>query len=277
MGARVHTDGANCCGCYANAPTAANSLLIRDFPAAGTAGAATARDISIGHTATNQLMFASANISRGPSCRLTIWYTYSAVVGSGGTGGAFDLHDDVTGSLTFAGMNAADRILLSDESGVGEPNVYTTTAIAASYFKSIAPWDLHDDVSITATIAADDRIVFSDESAVGDPTRFDQYGDMRTDIRADIYDETTELTTNMSRLIFVGDGVTASHTGGHVTVTIPGGSGGGTTVVANPGGSPTTNLSTVTIGTTDYQIPAFDIHDDVSAIATPITDDRFLF
>ena len=136
----------------ANAPTAANSLLIRDFPAAGTAGAATARDISIGHTATNQLMFASANISED-LLPLTIWYTYSAVVGSGGTGGAFDLHDDVTGSLTFAGMNAADRILLSDESGVGEPNVYTTTAIAASYFKSIAPWDLHDDVSITATIA----------------------------------------------------------------------------------------------------------------------------
>ena len=57
----------------------------------------------------------------------------------------------------------------------------------------------------------------------------------------------------------------------------PSGGGGGTTVTANPGGTPATELTTVTIGTTNYTIPQFDIHDDVTTgLATPGTADRFI-
>ena len=72
----------------------------------------------------------------------------------------------------------------------------------------------------------------------------------------EIKDEGTALTTDATGLNFTGDGVTVTGNGAEKTVTIPGGS-GGTTVVANPGGTAGGgDLTTITIDGTVYDIPA---------------------
>ena len=46
-----------------------------------------------------------------------------------------------------------------------------------------------------------------------------------------VYDETTEITGDLKSLKFLGAGVTATNSGGNVSVTIPGGGGGGPTMI----------------------------------------------
>ena len=142
-------------------------------------------------------------------------YTTYTSLASGIRTDIYDEANVLTGSPTRMSF-AGDGVTASTSN-----NQVTVTIPGGS-----GPFDLHDDVTLTATIASLDRVLFSDEGAQGDPNRFTLYSDVREDIRPDIYDEATELATGTSRIIFAGDGVTASHTGGHVTVTIPGGGGG---------------------------------------------------
>ena len=81
----------------------------------------------------------------------------------------FDLHDDVADELTA--LAAADRMLISDESGAGAPQQYVSLATLKSYLLDL--FDLHDDVPDEMTAAADaDRMLISDESADGDPQKW---------------------------------------------------------------------------------------------------------
>ena len=93
---------------------------------------------------------------------------------------AFDIKDDVTQSATIANT---DRLIFSDESAAGDPNRYTTFQnfrTALNIPASATGFDLHDDVTSSATIADADRIVFSDEQTTGDPNRYTTFSNFRT-------------------------------------------------------------------------------------------------
>ena len=45
-------------------------------------------------------------------------------------------------------------------------------------------FDIHDDVTTSATISTSDRMIFSDESQGGDPNRYTTFGNIRTTIRS---------------------------------------------------------------------------------------------
>ena len=115
----------------------------------------------------------------------------------------FDIHDDVTTSATIA---STDRIVFSDESASGDPMRYTTfanfkTALDITEFspgntgatgqvltrqgqgyqwRDIPDFDIHDDVTTSATIASADRIIFSDEGTTGDPMRYTTFASFKT-------------------------------------------------------------------------------------------------
>ena len=82
-----------------------------------------------------------------------------------------DIYDEanvLTGSPTRMSF-AGDGVTASTSN-----NQVTVTIPGGS-----GPFDLHDDVTLTATIASLDRVLFSDEGAQGDPNRFTLYSDVR--------------------------------------------------------------------------------------------------
>ena len=94
---------------------------------------------------------------------------------------------------------------------------------------------------LTVSVSRPGRLPISDMQALPVPT-IDVSGD-------------GGFSTTTDELRIIGTGVSLSGTN-PTTVMVSGGGGGGTTVVANPGGSPADTLTTVTIGSTDYSLPA---------------------
>ena len=219
--------------------------------------------------------------------------SFSWITPSGGST-PFDLHDDVTSSLTV--LATADRMLATDESTTGDPMRYITygnlreemrpdwqsagtvvnddpnfinvtgggatlTASGNGLELNVpsstgGAFDLHDDVTNSLSVLSDaDRLLVSDESTAGDPNRYIRFENLQEDIRPNWQVEGIFLVDSPDFINVLG-GATFTVSGGGLNMTIPSGGGTGTTVVANPGGSPATNLSTVTIGTMDYAIPS---------------------
>ena len=171
----------------------------------------------------------------------------------------FDIHDDVTTSATIA---STDRIVFSDESASGDPMRYTTfanfkTALDITEFspgntgttgqvltrqgqgyqwRDIPDFDIHDDVTTSATIASADRIIFSDEGTTGDPMRYTTFASFKTAL------DITEFS--------------------------PGNTGTTGQVLTRQGQG--YQWQTISSG-------SFDIHDDVTTSATIASTDRLVF
>ena len=193
----------------------------------------------------------------------------------------FDLHDDVT--TPVSALANADHLLASDESTAGDPMRFiqydafrgnvrpdwqsagtvvdadtdfinvtgggaTLTTSGAGLELNIpsgagGAFDLHDDVANSLSVLADaDRLLTSDESITGDPNRYIRFENLREDIRPNWQVDGIFLVDDPDFINVLG-GATFTVSGGGLNMTIPSGGGTGTTVVANPGGSPATNLS----------------------------------
>ena len=168
----------------------------------------------------------------------------------------FDLHDDVTRSITA--MAANDRLLISDEGTAGDPNVWINFRNLLNSLRGITS-------SNNATPQGVDRLFITDESESGDPVEYITIDALRTAIggsgAADgvvdggsvagttltltrtvgadiaitglpgnallILDENVTLHPTATSLDFAGAGVTCEITfATGVTCTIPGGGGG---------------------------------------------------
>ena len=170
----------------------------------------------------------------------------------------FDLHDDVTTSITA--MAANDRLLISDEGAAGDPNVWINFRNLLNSLRGITS-------SNNATPQGVDRLFITDESESGDPVEYITIDALRTAIggsgAADgvvdggsvagttltltrtvgadiaitglpenallILDENVTLHPTATSLDFAGAGVTCEITfATGVTCTIPGGGGAAT-------------------------------------------------
>ena len=96
------------------------------------------------------------------------------IPGGGGGGDPFDLHDDVTVLLTT--LDAADRLVLSDESMSGDPNEYTTVQGLLDGFRDITNVAGGNNSSPTDT----DRIFISQEALPFDPVKYTTIAQLRT-------------------------------------------------------------------------------------------------
>ena len=78
----------------------------------------------------------------------------------------FHLHNDVTTEIPS--LAGEDRILVSDETAIDDPNRYATIESLTEFIL-----DLHNRLATeSTTIADDDRIPITDESETDDPTRY---------------------------------------------------------------------------------------------------------
>ena len=119
------------------------------------------------------------------------------IPGGGGGGDPFDLHDDVTVLLTT--LDAADRLVLSDESMSGDPNEYTTVQGLLDGFRDITNVAGGNNSSPTDT----DRIFISQEALPFDPVKYTTIAQLRTVIGGgggfeihDLPQQTQLLATN---------------------------------------------------------------------------------
>ena len=85
----------------------------------------------------------------------------------------FDLHDDVTTSITA--MAANDRLLISDEGAAGDPNVWINFRNLLNSLRGITS-------SNNATPQGVDRLFITDESESGDPVEYITIDALRTAI-----------------------------------------------------------------------------------------------
>ena len=117
------------------------------------------------------------------------------IPGGGGGGDPFDLHDDVTVLLTT--LDAADRLVLSDESMSGDPNEYTTVQGLLDGFRDITNVAGGNNSSPTDT----DRIFISQEALPFDPVKYTTIAQLRTVIGGggfeihDLPQQTQQLAT----------------------------------------------------------------------------------
>ena len=225
---------------------------------------------------------------------------------------SFDLHDDVGTSATIAD---SDRILFSDEDVAGDPHRYTTFAnfkAALNIPAAATPFDLHDNVTTSATIAGSDRILFSDEGVSGDPMRYTTFTNFKAALNIpaaatgfDLHDDVGTALTSLAdtdRFVVSDESVSGDPnryiTGVNVASYVRGKIVAGdipnlaaskittgtmaaarlpTIAVAKGGTGATTAAGARTnLGITNTG-GAFDLHDDVSTALTSLADtDRFV-
>ena len=224
---------------------------------------------------------------------------------------AFDLHDDVGTSATIADN---DHILFSDEDVSGDPHRYTTFANFKSALNipdAATPFDLHDDVTTSATIAGSDRILFSDEGVSGDPMRYTTFTNFKAALNIpsaatgfDLHDDVgTQLTSLADTDRFVvsdesasgdpnryitGVNVASYVRGKIVAADIPNLAASkittGTmaaarlpTIAVAKGGTGATTAAAARSNLGISASSAFDLHDDVTTALTTLADaDRFV-
>ena len=168
------------------------------------------------------------------------------VFGSSGGGGSsdFDLHDDVANKI--AALSANDRILVSDEGTVGDPNRYATLSDLKTYVEFLV-----SDVSSSITsgdVADSDRMVLSDESEQSTPNKYILISELKklfmsaagggtleasTNVTFDTEDTTASEKTSSQSIAIGSQGSTQGASGNT-------GSGSGTTGSATGSGSGTT-------------------------------------
>ncbi len=181
---------------------------------------------------------------------------FTAGLSSGG--GNFDLHDDVT--TVIQALHNDDRMLISDESLVGDPNRY----VALGALKLFFSFDLHDDVTTQlTTLHNDDRMVVSDESASRDPNRYVTLSTLKTFITAglknfDLHDDVTTVIPSL-------------HNDDRMLVSDEGASGDPNRYVT------LSTLKTFFTAGLSSGGGSFDLHDDVTtAISSLHAEDRML-
>ena len=127
----------------------------------------------------DRILFSDEGTDGDPN-RYTTFANFKSALNIPAASTGFDLHDDVTVSST---ISDSDRLVFSDESESGDPNRYTTFANLRSALNIPAAatgFDLHDDVTNSATISNSDRILFSDEGEAGDPNRYTTFENFKS-------------------------------------------------------------------------------------------------
>ena len=149
----------------------------------------------------DRILFSDEDVSGDPM-RYTTFSAFKTALNIPDAATPFDIYDDVTTSATIAG---SDRIPFADDSVSGDPMRYTTFTnfkAALNIPAAATGFDLHDDVTASATITGADRILFSDEGTAGDPNRYTTFTNFKTALAIptatafDLHDDvTTALTT----------------------------------------------------------------------------------
>ena len=167
---------------------------------------------------------------------------------------AADVNRVVDGEVDSAALTLVGQELTLDVGRTVGPNLGNTVTLPAA---AGSAFDIHDDVGFITPVQDTDRFIFSDENQPGDPMRYLTANSLATYVNA--------------KAVSTADGVAtagvydAANTEIDFTVAAPGsdfsvdvsglggGGGNGTTVTANPG-TPTDDLQTVTIDTTNYAV-----------------------
>ena len=212
-------------------------------------------DVSTSATITDsdRILFSDEDTSGDPN-RYTTFANFKSALNIPAAATGFDIHDDVTTSST---ISDSDRLVFSDESESGDPNRYTTFANLRSALNipaAATAFDLHDDVTNSATISSSDRILFSDEGETGDPNRYTTFANFKTALS--IPDVSGKADTNLQNI-----SSSLSNTQKSTVRTRIGAGDGDYNNLDNKPTIPT----------------AFDLHDDVTTSATIANSDRILF